>query len=160
MKKSELTFIVTGLAVIASAVGIVAFAGGPKSPKQSPSLSDQPDLVRRGEYLVHGVGLCIDCHSPRDERGEFLEGRHLTGSPIGFKPLVDMPWMPVAPRLAGLPAGYSENSMVHFLMTGERPNGLPPTLPPMPPYRMNREDAEAVAGYLQSLPIGGAPTVD
>jgi mono/diheme cytochrome c family protein len=152
MKKSDLTLIVTGVAFIASAVGIAAFAGDPKSSKKTSKLSDQPDLVHRGEYLVHRVGLCIDCHSPRNERGEFMENQHLTGSPVGFKPLDDIPWMPVAPRLAGLPTGYSENAMVHFLMTGERPNGLPPVLPPMPPYRLSREDAEAVTGYLHSLP--------
>ena len=43
---------------------------------------------------------------------------------------------------------------MRFLMTGERPNGLPPTFPPMPPYRMNVEDAQAVVAYLRTLPSG------
>jgi hypothetical protein len=65
-----------------------------------------------------------------------------------------MPWAGAAPRIAGLPAGYSAEDLVHFLMTGERPHGLPPPLPPMPPYRMNREDAEAAVAFIQSLPTG------
>jgi hypothetical protein len=95
--------------------------------------------------------MCIDCHSPRDEKGAFVESKHLTGSPLPFAPTVPMPWMPASPKIAGLPAGFTKADTIHFLMTGERPNGKPAPLPPMPPYRMNRDDAEAVTAYLQSL---------
>lgn len=110
------------------------------------------DRIEHGRYLTHQVGLCIDCHSPRNEKGELVESKHLTGSAVPFSPTVPMPWAPVAPKIVGLPAGFTEQDMVHFLMTGERPNGRPAPLPPMPPYRMNRDDAQAVAAYLQSLP--------
>jgi mono/diheme cytochrome c family protein len=63
-----------------------------------------------------------------------------------------MPWASFAPRLAGLPAGYTQEQIVHFLMTGERPDGRPGPLPPMPAYRFEREDAEAIVAYLKSLP--------
>jgi hypothetical protein len=66
-------------------------------------------------------------------------------------PTVPMPWTTVAPRIAGLPAGFTSEHMVHFLMTGERPNGRPAPLPPMPSYRMDRRDAEAVTAYLSSI---------
>jgi hypothetical protein len=62
--------------------------------------------------------------------------------------------MPAAPRIAGLPSGYTSENLVHFLMTDERPNGMPPVLPPMPPYRMTREDAEATVAYIRTLPTG------
>jgi mono/diheme cytochrome c family protein len=110
------------------------------------------DRIERGRYLAHQVGLCIDCHSPRNEKGEFIESKHLTGSAVPFLPSVPMPWAPAAPKLVGLPAGFTEKDMVHFLMTGERPNGRPAPLPPMPPYRMNHDDAQAGAAYLRSLP--------
>jgi Cytochrome c len=106
--------------------------------------------IERGKYIVHRMALCIDCHSPRDEKGQFVEGKHLTGATLGFKPTVPMPWMPVAPNLAGLPEGYKREDMIQFLMTGKRPTGAP-ILPPMPEYRLNREDAEATAAYLESL---------
>ena len=107
--------------------------------------------LARGKYLVERVGLCVDCHSPRDEKGEFLRGEWLRGAPIGFKPLHDMPqWGEVAPPLAGLPAGYSEAQLAHFLETGMRPDGSL-ARPPMPPYRFERADAEAAAAYLHSL---------
>lgn len=110
------------------------------------------DLVARGNYLVNRTGLCIDCHSPRNEKGEHIPGQHLTGAPILFAPTVPMPWMAAAPRLAGLPAGFSEEQMVHFLMSGERPGGRGQPLPPMPPYRFDREDAMAITAYLRTLP--------
>jgi hypothetical protein len=106
--------------------------------------------IERGKYIVHRMALCIDCHSPRDEKGGFVEGKHLTGATLGFKPMVPMPWVPVAPGLAGLPEGYKREDMIQYLMTGKRPNGSP-TLPPMPEYRLNREDAEATTAYLESL---------
>lgn len=143
--------VVTAGAVALCALGIVAFAASLAPETVQPPPSDRQALLARGEYLVHQVGLCIDCHSPRGEGGEFVAGRHLTGAPLSFSPAVPMPWAPVAPPIAGMPAGWSEEGLVHFLMTGERPNNLPPPLPPMPPYRLDRPDAEAVAAYLQSL---------
>ncbi len=106
-------------------------------------------LVERGRYLVHDVAMCIDCHSPRGEKGAFLAGKHLTGAALEFAATVPMPLAPYAPNLAGL-ENFTAAEAVKFFMTGERPNGMP-TLPPMPAYRMKREDAEAVAAYLKSL---------
>ena len=106
-------------------------------------------LIERGRYLVHEVSMCIDCQSPRGEKGRFLEGRHLTGATLDFAATVPMPWAPLAPGIAGL-ENYTTEQAVSFFMTGERPSRAP-VLPPMPAYRMNREDAAAVAAYLKSL---------
>jgi hypothetical protein len=109
-------------------------------------------LKERGHYLVHQVAVCVDCHSPRGPDGQFIAGRHLTGSPLPFKPTVDMPWAPAAPPIAGLP-GYTEEAAIEFLTTGKRPHRLPPPRPPMPEYRLIREDASAVVAYLKSLAL-------
>jgi len=143
-----------------AALGVVAvgatmlfgFSGHANSGQQRRLMND-PAKVERGRYIAHRVGMCIDCHSPRDEQGRFIEDRHLTGSPLAFAPAfpVPVPWAKAAPRIAGMPADFTQEDTVHFLMTGERPNGRPPPLDPMPPYRLNRGDAEAVVAYLQSL---------
>lgn len=137
----------------AIALGVVATVSiaNPVRPAD-PTAPTDDRLVERGRYLVMRSGLCIDCHSPRNEKGEFIEAQHLTGAPIPFQPTVSMPWVPAAPRLAGLPTGFTEADLVHFLMTGERPHGRPPALPPMPPYRFNREDAQAITAFLRTLP--------
>lgn len=149
------SLLVTGAAVILGLFGLVALADSVNSPASrpgagKPSATDSA-LLKRGEYLVHGVGLCTDCHSPRNPDGSPIEGRQLSGAPIPLTPSVPMPWANVAPAIAGLPAGWDEAAMVRFLTTGERPNNLPPARPPMPGYRLNQEDAEAVTAYLGSL---------
>jgi mono/diheme cytochrome c family protein len=106
--------------------------------------------IERGRYLVHESVLCVDCHSPRDEKGRFIAGKHLTGAALPFVPTVPMPWAPAAPNIAGL-ENFTAEQAVKFMMTGERPSGVP-ALPPMPAFRMSREDAEAVVAYLKSLP--------
>lgn len=106
--------------------------------------------IERGRYIVEQVAMCSDCHSPRGETGQFIAGKEYTGSPLGFAPTVPMPaWADTAPLIAGLP-NYTTEQAVKFLMTGERPTGVP-VRPPMPEYRMSQADAEAVVAYLKSI---------
>lgn len=105
--------------------------------------------LARGKYLVENAGQCQDCHTPRNEKGQFVKEQWLLGSELMFKATVPMPWMAVAPPIAGLPTLTHEQA-VHFLMTGERP-GKPTVTPPMPEYRFSKADAEAISAYLKSL---------
>ena len=109
--------------------------------------------VARGKYLVQRVGMCGDCHTPRDNKGMPLPGKELAGAPIAFKPLAPMPWAPTAPEIAGLP-GWKDAQVVTFLMTGKL-DGRAPN-PPMPEYRLSAADARAVVAYLRSLGSAGA----
>jgi mono/diheme cytochrome c family protein len=111
--------------------------------------------IARGKYLVDQVGMCGDCHTPRDERGKPVAAKYLQGAPIGFKPIAPVPvWADKAPAIAGLP-GWDDAAAIKFMMTGIAYNDLPPR-PPMPPYRFNKQDAEAVVAYLKSLAPNGA----
>ncbi len=111
--------------------------------------ADSP-LVKRGQYLVNSIGLCADCHSPRNQKGEFIREQWLMGAPLGFTPSVPMPaWSPAAPPIAGL-ASFSDREAITFFMTGKRPDGSMPR-PPMPEFRLNEDDAAAVTAYLKSL---------
>jgi mono/diheme cytochrome c family protein len=106
--------------------------------------------IAHGEYLVKSIGQCGDCHSPMNEKGEFLQGQWLHGKKLEFGPLAPMPiWADTAPNIAGLP-GWDHEKAIQFFMTGLAPNGQP-SRPPMPQYKMNRADAEAVVVYLESL---------
>lgn len=111
-------------------------------------------IIAEGRRLVHEVGLCIDCHSPRHPDGSFVADRTLQGSPLPFAPTVPMPWAPFAPNIAGLPTMTDEQAVL-FLTTGERPSGVAP-LPPMPPYRFKAEEARAIVAYLRTLPAAPA----
>ena len=118
-----------------------------KSTKQAADT----ELVRRGKYIVDQVALCVECHTPRDENGSLKVSDYLRGAPIPVKspPYPQMKWALKAPAIAGLP-GYTEEQSIRLLMDGLTRDGRKPD-PPMPQFRLNRSDAEAVVAYLKSL---------
>jgi mono/diheme cytochrome c family protein len=109
------------------------------------------EQVVRGEYLVNHVAMCVQCHTPRDAKGELDRTRLFKGAPIPLRsPFPTQSWAFVAPAIAGLPGWSNEDAGV-LLTTGRRPLGYTPK-PPMPPFRLSREDADAVIAFLRSLP--------
>lgn len=134
------------LLALFTAVPLLSQKPEQKSEDQTPSA----ELIAKGKYLVDDVGQCADCHSPRNEEGEYVREKWLRGAPIFFKPTVPVPvWAEFAPPIAGLP-GWTDEQAIRFLTTGETPAGGPARIP-MPAFRFNREDAVAVAAYLRSL---------
>jgi mono/diheme cytochrome c family protein len=106
--------------------------------------------IAQGKYLVDQVAMCGDCHTPFGEKGEPIKEQYLKGTALSFKPIAPMPvWAEKSPNIAGLP-GWSKGDAIKFFMTGVAYNGLPGR-PPMPRYRFNQADAEAIVAYLQSL---------
>lgn len=125
-------------------------AGGSERDR-SGSEGARPGVIERGRYLAHDVAMCVICHSPHFSTGELDARRLLHGGRIPLEsPFPRQEWAFMAPRLAGLPGGWTEERLIELLTTGRRPEGPAPR-PPMPPFRMTREDAAAVAAYLKSL---------
>jgi len=111
----------------------------------------QSTLIAHGNYIVHKVGMCIDCHTPKDAHGQPLASQDLQGAELPMEPKTPVPgWAPRSVKLAGLPAGYTEAQLVTFLETGVTPRGTQAN-PPMPSYRLNERDARSVAAYLHSI---------
>lgn len=123
--------------------------------QQDAALTGQA-LIDRGDYLVNGVVLCGDCHTPRMQDMSPDEAHRLQGGtlPPSGPPEV---FATYAPPLAGGPVNFTEEQFVAFLQTGVRPDGSHPR-PPMPPYRLNEEDARAVVAYIDSLPSADEST--
>ena len=67
---------------IAMAVMVVPVSVGQKAKPHADSAA----LVARGKYLVEDVGMCSDCHTPRNEKGEPMKEQWLQGAVLGFKP--------------------------------------------------------------------------
>lgn len=107
-------------------------------------------LVERGEYLVNNIGGCNDCHTPMTPQGPDMT-RSLQGATLMFEPTIQIPWAPTAPPIAGLPEGYTEEQFIAFMQTGVRADGSH-ALPPMPQFRLNEEDARAMAAYIATVP--------
>jgi len=120
-------------------------------PQSKPAA--EKNKIERGRYLVRQVGLCGDCHTPFNEKGQPIEEKALQGARIMFKPTVPMPkWGEYAPPIAGLP-GFTDEQAITFLTTGKNVSGQFAS-PPMPPFRFNKSDAAAVVAYLRSLKSG------
>jgi mono/diheme cytochrome c family protein len=115
--------------------------------KHPPATAAQ---IEHGRYLVEGVGMCGECHSPRDDKGEYDRSQWLQGELISYKPDHPMPFAAIAPPIAGLPSYATDAAAVKFLETGTNAAGKL-AMAPMPQFRLNHEDALAVVAYLRSL---------
>ena len=126
-------------------------AAKPAGNKSSqPSQRVGGDLVARGKYIVDGVAVCSQCHTPRDSQGVPDRARWLEGAPLWLQsaePIANWPLQ--APRIAGAPPATDEE-LVTLFTTGIWTSGTF-LRPPMPQFRMSRQDAEAVVAYLKSL---------
>ena len=141
-------------------VGAMILAAAPPQSKQpatkdtKASASDpKAALIARGKYLVGPAGQCADCHTPMDKKGQPIKTQALQGATLMFKPTVPVPgWADTSLPIAGLPTMASDEDAIVFFTTGKHLDGKVAG-PPMPQYRFNRKDAEAIVAYLKS--IGG-----
>jgi mono/diheme cytochrome c family protein len=120
-----------------------------------------PDAARsaqwnRGAYLVHSLGHCAECHSPRNFLGGIVAAQRFAGGPD----LEGKGWVPNITQ-KGL-AEWSDKDIVYFLQTGQVPDGdtiggsmgnvIRNT------SQLSDSDRAAIAEYLKSLPpIDGPP---
>jgi hypothetical protein len=120
------------------------------SPAQVKAVKGRQDLVDRGRYIVESVAMCEQCHTPRNAEGVPERERWLMGGATQLRATYPAEWAVIEPRIAGTPPGTDEE-IIRLLTTGISRTGRPPRLP-MPPFRMTRDDAEAVLANLKSLP--------
>ncbi|MGD0825579.1 MAG: cytochrome c [Terriglobales bacterium] len=107
-------------------------------PQRESEKTGAPADVARGKYLVESVAVCGECHTPRDSNGNPDRNRWLQGASVPYMPArPDSDWPINAPRIGGTTTGIWTN--------GNRLRS------PMPQFRMDRSDAEAVVAYLKSV---------
>jgi mono/diheme cytochrome c family protein len=113
--------------------------------------SESGDSVTRGKYIVDHVAMCVECHTPRNDKGEIVSAEYLKGAPVPVNrpPYPNMKWAIKAPGIVGL-TGYTKQQGIRLLTEGITSDGRIPN-PPMPQFRLTRSDAEAVVDYLKSL---------
>ncbi len=135
-------------------VVIVALSGAllvAQSKPSSPNKAAGGSAAARGKYLVEGVARCGQCHTPQNSDGSSDRSHWLQGAPVPWNPAKpDSNWPLTAPRIGGTPLPASDADMVKLLTTGIWTTGAP-LRAPMPQFRMNSADAEAVVAYLKSL---------
>jgi mono/diheme cytochrome c family protein len=153
-RSTYLLFVIFSLAVfviLALFSNDVTLARAQSKPAQrgGEKAGAAPDGAR-GKYLVEGVAMCGECHTPHDSSGNPDRTRWLQGASVPYLPArPDSDWPINAPRLGGTPPA-SDADMVKLLTTGIWTNGNR-LRAPMPQFRMDRSDAEAVVAYLKSV---------
>src|SRR5271157_2698197 len=70
--KKMMIAIVAGALCLATALSLLAASGKSASKQQ----------IAHGEYLVKVIGQCGECHTPTDEKGEFVPGKWLQGTKV------------------------------------------------------------------------------
>ena len=111
--------------------------------------------VEYGKYLAEEVAKCLDCHTPRTESGELDKTKLMKGKVMEVQPIEAIKdWHKTSPDIT--PSGRlwgrwgGEAALVKYLVTGLTPRGTMAG-PPMPTYKMKKEDAEAIVEYLKTL---------
>jgi mono/diheme cytochrome c family protein len=121
-----------------------------KNPQRQSERGGAALDVARGKYLVEAVAMCGQCHTPRDSNGNPDRSRWLQGASVPWLPAKpDSNWPINAPRIGGTPPA-NDADMITLLTTGIWTNGNRLRVP-MPQFRMDRSDAEAVVAYLRSV---------
>jgi mono/diheme cytochrome c family protein len=115
------------------------------------ALAQQGDAAR-GKYLVT-IGVCESCHTPRDPKGNQIEGQRFSGGRQSGG--LNVPNL--TPDMETGLGKWSEADIVNALRSGTRPDGSK-VRPPMGVFfyqGFSDRDAHAIAAYLKSLPPVG-----
>ena len=114
---------------------------------------EKSESWNRGAYLVRGPGHCGECHTPRNLLGGPDDGRYLAGNPVGAEGKA-------TPNITPHETGIGDWSAVDITFALE--SGLTPDYDSFgggmgevvddATSKLTKEDREAIAEYLQSLP--------
>lgn len=115
--------------------------------------ADDPEIAR-GEYLVT-MGGCNDCHTPGYFFGKPDSSRFLGGSDVGFEIPGEGVFVGrnITPHKETGIGSWTREQIVTAIQTGQRPDGrmLAPIMPWHAFAQLTKEDAGAIAAFLQSL---------
>ncbi len=138
-------------------------AAEPASTEPAPYVFDRPpvppsppasDLVARGEYLVEGIAACGNCHSGRNDEGEFVPGMEYAGNFV----IEEVPFIAYAPNITPDPetgiGEWTDEEIERAIREGIARDGRV-MIPPMayPYFRdISSNDMAAIIAYLRSVP--------
>lgn len=120
-------------------------------PVASVTAPPQADTVRYGEYLAT-IGHCMECHTPRDDKGMLIRSQWSAGGQA-----IPGPWgVTISRNLTPGPGGlkdWTDAEIAHTIRTGVDRNGQP-LRPPMGFWfykNIDAADMAALVAYLRSL---------
>jgi mono/diheme cytochrome c family protein len=135
------------LLLTTAAIAVAAATHLPRARAESP--------VDRGKYLVT-FGGCNDCHTPGYFFGKPDMAKYLAGSDVAFEipGLGAFAGRNITPDKETGIGNWTVEQIITALQQGKRPDGR--MLSPIMPYHafsyLSKDDALAIAAYLQSIP--------
>ncbi|HMN76779.1 MAG TPA: c-type cytochrome [Burkholderiaceae bacterium] len=128
----------------------------PLPPNYGPAVGSvaappQSDKVRYGEYLAN-IGHCMDCHTPRDDKGMLIRAQWGAGGQA-----IPGPWgVSISRNLTPGPGGlkdWTDAQIAHTIRSGLDRKGQPLKPPMAFWFYKNIDDADmaALIAYLRSL---------
>lgn len=144
----------TAVATLALALGALAatacatLASDPEASGTDVTASEDPTVIARGRYLVHGPAHCAECHAtPGDPTSAGLGGgRVFDLAPLGRFVAANLG----TDRDVGL-GGWSDAEIARVLRTGRTRSGR--QIAPLMQYEsLSDADLQAVLSYLRTLP--------
>jgi len=151
-----LALLILAAVAITFTVGWRPVIGAKKRPLTSRRFEATPERLRRGEYLVHAVMACTDCHSRYDRKASppVLASREGAGSILYEQGSIRI----VAPNItsdSGTGLGkWSDDAIARAIREGVAADGsvLLPTMPYEYYRHMSDEDLASVVVFIRSLP--------
>src|ERR1700693_560651 len=151
-----LVLLVLAALALTFTVGWRPVIGAKKRPLTSRKFESTPERTRRGEYLVHGVIPCMECHSKYDEKANppVLLSKEGAGSVLYEEGSARL----VAPNITSDPetgiGKWSDDAIARAIREGIAADGH--ALFPIMPYELFRhlsdEDVASIVIFLRSLP--------
>lgn len=128
----------------------------PLPPNYGPPVSGiavpkKSDKLRYGEYLAN-IAHCMDCHTPRDEKGQLRRDQWGAGGQVIPGPWGESVTRNLTPHATGL-KNWTDAEIARAIRTGVSRNGRPLKPPMAFDWYRNIDDADmaALIGYLRSL---------
>lgn len=123
------------------------------APLPEINASNDPALIEKGRYLVHGPGHCVGCHTAPEEAESLQKGETL---PLAGGGVFRLPFgTVVAPNITPDPeTGIGQRTdaqLARILRYGVRADGRV-AMPFMEYHDMSDEDLRAVISFLRSQP--------
>jgi Cytochrome c len=144
-------YLLTGATLLLASAAFL-HASAPRTPATIATLNVQgiSGNVEHGRYLVENVAMCVECHSQRDDAGNIIDSERFQGGPVPVRPPWPNDWALRAPRNRGLP-GYDDDQAMRLLTQGAIGRDGIQLKPPMPRFRMSKQDAADVIAFMRSM---------
>ena len=143
--------VIAGLALVLVGVVLVRANRTFDAPYPDIRATNDPKAIARGEYIAHGPGHCVNCHTNKEEGKSVKNGGmpYLAGGLVFRFPMGRIYTPNLTPHKETGIGRYTDGEIARVLRYGVLPNGRA-ALPFMGYHDLSDEDLTAVVSYLRS----------